>query len=120
MNRVFIADSIPEERSALRLLLLDLGMELIGEAADWATTLEQAPERDTEILLIGWELLPASPTAALDKLRKACAASLVIVLISNFDARQQAELSSGADSFISRGDLPGRLADRLREIAGTS
>ena len=33
MTRVFIADGKPEERSALRLLLLDLKMEIVGE---WA------------------------------------------------------------------------------------
>ena len=42
MTRVFLADAQPEERSALRLLLLDLNMEVVGEAADWPTTLAQA------------------------------------------------------------------------------
>jgi DNA-binding NarL/FixJ family response regulator len=54
------------------------------------------------MLLIDWELLPNSPTAALDELRKACPAALVIVLISHLDARQQAALSAGADAFISK------------------
>ena len=39
MTRLFLADAQPEERSALRLLLLDLNMEVVGEAADWPTTL---------------------------------------------------------------------------------
>jgi hypothetical protein len=39
MTRVFVADAKLEERSALRLLLLDLKMEVVGEAADWFTTL---------------------------------------------------------------------------------
>jgi DNA-binding NarL/FixJ family response regulator len=119
MTRVYIADAIPEERSALRLLLLDLKMVVIGEAADWATTLAQAPRRDTEILLIDWDLLPNSPRAALEMLRSACPAALVIVLISHLDARQQAALSAGADSFISKGDLPERMARRLRDVAAT-
>jgi DNA-binding NarL/FixJ family response regulator len=117
MTRVYLADAKPEERSALRLLLLDLGMDVIGEAADWATTLAQAPVSRTEMLLIEWDLLPNSPTAALNDLRIACPAALVIALISHLDARQQAALSAGADAFISRGETPDRVAEHLRAIA---
>jgi DNA-binding NarL/FixJ family response regulator len=119
MTRVYIADAKPEERSALRLLLLDLGMDVIGEAADWATTLAQAPVRRTEMLLIEWDLLPNSPTAALNDLRIACPAALVIGLISHLDARQQAAFSAGADAFISRCDTPDRVAERLRSLAAS-
>jgi DNA-binding NarL/FixJ family response regulator len=117
MTRVFIADAKPEERSALRLVLLDLKMEVVGEAADWATTLAQAPIKQTDMLLIEWDLLPNSPTAALDELRKACPAALVIILISHLDARQQAALSAGADAFISKGETPERVAERLLAVA---
>jgi DNA-binding NarL/FixJ family response regulator len=119
MTRVYVADAKPEERSALRLLLLDLNMEVVGEAADWATTLAQAPIRRTDMLLIEWDLLPNSPTAALDELRKACPAALVIVLISHLDARQQAALTAGADAFISKGETPERVAERLRTVAAS-
>ena len=118
MTRVYLADALTEERSALRLMLLDLNMEVVGEAADWATALAQAPLSFTDILLIDWDLLPlTSPTAALQELRKACPAALVIILISHLDARQQAALSSGADTFISKGETPERVAERLRVAA---
>jgi DNA-binding NarL/FixJ family response regulator len=119
MTRVYVADAKFEERSALRLVLLDLKMEVVGEAADWATTLAQAPISRTDMLLIDWDLLPNSPTEALEVLRKACPAALVIILISHLDARQQAALSAGADAFISKGETPDRVAERLR-IAATS
>jgi DNA-binding NarL/FixJ family response regulator len=71
-------------------------------------------------LLIDWGLLPGtSPTAALQELRRACPAALVIVLISHLDARQQAALSSGADAFISKGETPDRVAERLRAVAAS-
>ncbi len=120
MTRVFVADAKPEERSALRLMILDLKMDVVGEAADWPTTLAQAPVCRTEMLLIDWDLLPNSPTAALDELRRACPAALVIVLISHLDARQQAALSSGADAFISKGETPERVAERLRSVAASA
>jgi DNA-binding NarL/FixJ family response regulator len=119
MTRVFLADSQNEERSALRLLLLDLKMEVIGEAADWSTTLVQAPINRTDMLLVDWDLLPNASTAALEKLREACPAALVIVLISHLDARQQAALSAGADAFISKAETPERVAERLRNVAAS-
>ena len=117
MTRVYLADARPEERSALRLLLLDLKMDLAGESADWLTTLAQVPVSRSDILLIDWELLPSTPGAALAELREACPAALVIVLISHLDARQQAALSAGADAFISKGETPERVAERLRAVA---
>jgi len=119
MTRVYLSDAKPEERSALRLLLLDLKMEVVGEAADWFTTLVEVPISRTDMLLVDWDLLPFSPTAALEKLREACPAALVIVLISHLDARQQAALSAGADAFISKGEMPERVAERLRNVAAS-
>ncbi len=119
MTRVYLADAKLDERSALRLLLLDLKMEVVGEAADWLTTLAQAPVSHADMLLVDWDLLPESPTAALEKLREACPAALVIVLISHLDARQQAALSAGADAFISKGETPERVTERLRNVAAS-
>ena len=119
MTRVYLADALLDERAALRLVLLDLNMEIAGEAADWSTTLAQAPVSRTDILLVDWELLPSAPGAALGELRKACPAALVIVLISHLDARQQAALSAGADAFISKGETPERVAEHLRAAAAS-
>ena len=117
MTRVYLADALTDERAALRLILLDLNMEIAGEAADWSTTLAQAPISRTDILLVDWSLLPNAPGAALEELRGACPVALVIVLISHLDARQQAALSAGADAFISKGETPERVAERLRALA---
>ena len=120
MTRVYLADAKPEERSALRLLILDLKMEIVGEAADWLTMLAQVPVRRADILVVDWDLLPSEPSTALGELRKACPAALVIVLISHLDARQQAALSAGADAFISKGETPERVAERLRIVAASA
>lgn len=119
MTRVFLADALTQERSALRLILLDLSMEIAGEADDWLTTLALAPISRMDMLLVDWGLLPDAPVAALEELRKACPQALVIVLISHLDARQQAALSAGADAFISKGETPERVADRLRAVAAS-
>ena len=49
--------------------------------------------------------------------RAASPGALVIVLISHLDARQQAALSSGADSFISKRETPEQVVERLQAAA---
>ena len=117
MIRVLLAAPQPDVRAALRLLLLDLGMEVVGEAADWPTTLALAPETWPDMLLVDWEIIPTDSGNTLTQLRAVCPAAVVIVLISQLDARQQAALSTGADAFISTGEMPDRVAARLRAAA---
>ena len=119
MTRVFISDAKPEERAALRIVLLDLNMEVAGEATDWPTTLVQVPINRIDMLVIDWDLLPNPPGTGLDELRRACPAALVVVLISYLSAFQQAALSAGADAFISKSELPERVAERLRDVAAS-
>jgi DNA-binding NarL/FixJ family response regulator len=118
MTRVYLADAQPEERSALRLLLLDLTMVVVGEAEDWPTTLANAPLSGLDMLLVDWDLLPEDlGVQSLAALRLACPNAIVVVLISHLDARHQAALSAGADAFISKGETPERVAERLRFVA---
>jgi len=117
MTRVYLADARLDERSALRLLLVDLKMDVVGEAGDWATTLARVPALRTDLLLVDWELVPAPSGPALGELRKACPAALVVVLISRLDARNQDAQAAGADAFISTSETPEQLADHLRSVA---
>ena len=118
MTRVYLADAQLEERSALRLLLLDLDMEVVGEAGDWPTTLAQAPATNLDMLLVEWDLLPVDlGVQSLAVLRLACPNTIVVILISHLDARHQAALSAGADAFISKGETPDRVVERLRAAA---
>ena len=118
MTRVYLADAQTEERSALRLLLLDLTMKIVGEAANWQTTLANAPTTGLDMLLVDWDLLPEDQgVQSLAELRLACPNAIVVVLISHLDARHQAALSAGADAFISKGETPERVAERLRAAA---
>ena len=120
MTRVYLADAQREERSALRLMLLDLNMEVVGEAANWSTTLAQAPTTSLDMLLVDWDLLPVDlGVQSLAELRLACPNAIVVVLISHLDARHQAALSAGADAFISKGETPERVAERLRTVAAS-
>jgi len=135
MKRVYLADAQTEERSALRLMLSELNLHVVGEAADWPSALAQAPATRPDMVVVDWDLVARGAEAdhpagsaprsdgtsghALAKLRAACPGAVVIVLISHLDARQQAALSAGADAFISKSEMPDRVAERLRAAAGS-
>ncbi len=114
MKRVYLADSQFDERLAFRLLLQDLNMLVVGEAADWQTALAQAPATNPDMLMVDWGLVAAGSGADLADLRAACPAAVVIVLVSHLNAREQAAMSAGADAFISKGETSDRVAERLR------
>ena len=119
MVRAYIANAREEERSALRLMLLNLHMEVVGGAADWLTTLAHAPTTNFNMLIVDWDLLPENAATSLSALRRVCSDEIVIILTSHLDARQQAAESTGADAFISKEEIPNRIADRLRAAART-
>jgi len=119
MNRVYLADSQSDERLAFRLVLEDLKMQVVGEAADWPTALAQAPTTNPDMSMVDWALVADGSGADLAELRMACPAAVVIVLISHLDAREQAALSAGADAFISKGETSEKVVERLREAVAS-
>jgi DNA-binding NarL/FixJ family response regulator len=117
MMRVFIANAKTEERSALRFMVSRLKLEVVGDASDWQTTLAKAPATNFNLLLVDWELLPVNAVTSISALRQACSNAISVVLTSYLDAHQQAAQSAGADAFISKGEIPNRLADHLLAIS---
>jgi two-component system response regulator DesR len=116
MKRAFLADAQPDERSAIRLTLIDLNMQVVGEAADWPNVLALAPGTRPDLVVVDWDLVAGESGAALPKLRQACPSAVVIVLISHLDPRHQAALSAGADTFISKSETSEQVAERLRDV----
>jgi DNA-binding NarL/FixJ family response regulator len=100
-------------------MLHHLHMEVVGTASDWLTTLAHAPRSNFNMLVVDWDLLPENAAASLSALRRICSEEIVIILTSYLDAREQAAESAGADAFISKGEIPNRIADRLRAAAKT-
>jgi hypothetical protein len=52
MKRVYLAALQSDERLAFRLLLQDLKMQVVGEAADWPTALAQAPATRPDLMYV--------------------------------------------------------------------
>ena len=98
----------PEERSALRLLLLDLNMEVVGEAADWSTTLAKCRRLPPRHVIGGMGFASDQfGCASSGGTARGLPNAIVVVLISHLDARHQAALSADADAFISKSEHAG-------------
>jgi DNA-binding NarL/FixJ family response regulator len=117
MIRVYLATVMLTERSALRIMLLDMNMEIAGEADNWLTAFAGTSRSRADILIVDWELLPVPSSTALNELRAICAKALIVVIISHLGSRQQAVLSAGADFFISKSDMPERVSSQLLAAA---
>lgn len=91
-------------------------MTVVGEAADWATMIAEAPATQPDMVMVDWGLVDAGYGADLTEMRLACPAAVMIVLVSSLSARDQAAISAGADAFISKGDTADRVAERLRAL----
>lgn len=115
MTQIFLAESQPQARSAFRLLLQDLNMQVVGEADNWATTLTEVAGLQPDMILIGWDMIPSH--TSLVELRAICLRTVIIVLVSHLEAIQQAARSAGADIFISQIETADRVKERLLAAA---
>ena len=114
--RVLLADDQPKVRSALRLLLgQELGLRVVGEAADAQSLLAQVKASCLDLVLLDWELLGLQAVHLLRALRALCPHLKVIVLSGRPEACQAA-FAAGADAFVSKGDPPERLLTTLRAV----
>jgi DNA-binding NarL/FixJ family response regulator len=114
MKRVYLSVAHPDERSALRLMLTHLNLLIVGEAADWLTTVALAPATLPDMVLVDWGMVANGSGNRLVDLREACPTVVLIILISHLEAREQAAQSAGADAFISKGEPAERIVERLQ------
>ena len=114
MIRTLIAASHSEERAALRSLLLSMDLQVAGEACDLQDAITVATNIQPGMVVVDWDLFRPPYITPLDALRAVCPASVSFVLLSRLNVRQHAELLSGADTFISKGENAEGVVRRLR------
>jgi DNA-binding NarL/FixJ family response regulator len=119
MIRVYIASAKSEERSALRRMLAEQKMQVVGESSDWFTTLAKAPSTNFNLLLVDWDILPMNAATGLSEIRQACTYSIIVVLASQRDVLKQVALSAGADAFINKSNSLNSLPDQLQAVIET-
>ncbi len=113
--RILLADDNPEVRSALRLLLEhEEGLQIVGEAHDVRSMLEQLSSRPFDVVLLDWELPTVRSLHLLRVMRYLRPDVRVVALSGRLNARGES-LSAGADAFVSKGDPPTALLSVLRD-----
>jgi DNA-binding NarL/FixJ family response regulator len=117
MIKVFIADASPQECAALRWMLKDLKMQIVGEAKDWLTLFSEAPLTNPDLILIDYAFTRSDLNYSIDKLRVLCSSSIAIIIISSLNFREMATISTGADIFISKNELPEDIARQIQDAA---
>ncbi len=115
--RILIADDNYEIRSALRLLIeQEPGMTVVTEAVDTATLLASAAVTRPDLILVDQELPGYEPGSGdlFSSLREVNGKAAIVSMGSRSEDRLEA-LTVGADSFVCKGDEPGKLLVVLRK-----
>lgn len=103
---IMIADDEEKVRSALRLLIEHQeGLEIVGEAGDMQTLLEQIDASKPDMILLDWELPGFLPAEHLALLHHSNTTLRIIALSSRFRSHETT-LKTGVDAFVSKGDPP--------------
>ena len=118
MMHVFLAAFQIDARAALRLLLFNSGMQVVGESADWATTLHLAQETQPQLVLIDAELIPCVTHNRLTPLRHICPTANIIVLVNQLNTHHHATLAAEADLLLDKSIMPDRIAKRILVAGG--
>ncbi len=122
--RIVIADSRPEIRSALRLIIEHRPEHfVVGEVINARDLVAKVQADQPDLVLLEWEIAEACAAGSIGesggelllKLRALCPGLKVIALSSQPRARKEA-LSAGSDAFVSKGDPPEYLIAALSEI----
>ena len=120
MNRVLLAETRSDVRSALRLLLeqnpqiavtnevahsSDISPEICGEFADW--------------VVLDWEMPGLNPARLVASIREKFA-GLKILAIGSKPISRTESLKAGVDAFVSKADAPEKLVEAIQSFLANS
>jgi CheY-like chemotaxis protein len=102
--RVLLVDDTPAIRAALRGLLQDAGMVVVGEAADGLEGIEQAAALRPDVVLIDWRMPRLSGVQATLRIRQQFP-QIQVVMFSHIEGEQAeaAARAAGACAFVPKG-----------------
>lgn len=113
MVRILIAESHPNVRSALKVLLsLQTELSVVGETDLATAILEQLTATTADVLLLDWGMVTGSAGQMLAEVHERFPQLRVVVISAQPEARQLA-LAAGA-AFVSKSDPPANLLAALR------
>ena len=116
---VLVADDHPVVRmGAIRLLELEPGIEVVGEAACCDECCELAESLNPDIIVLDLEMGDCRATQALERLVQTCPNAAVVVYTAHInDHLVRNVIKAGARGFVTKGAPPERLVDAVRAVA---
>lgn len=128
--RIMIADSHPEVRAALRLLLEEDSPTwiVVSEASNAIELINRARSANPRIVLVDWDLpgMRVAPMSAsfqrADKIivaLKAIAPKAKVIVLSTSPEVKDSVLHAGADAFMCKSEPPQQLLEMIRQIDRT-
>jgi DNA-binding NarL/FixJ family response regulator len=128
LMRILLADDQTEIRSALRLLLDqdENSWEIIQEVENFRQLLKEVELLRPDLIILDWELQGFAPTSRasarqplpdiVGELRAIHSGIKILVLSGRIEAQAEA-LAAGADAFVSKGDPPEFLLEKLHHLS---
>ena len=115
--RILLADHHAQPRWALKVLLEEEpDFDLIGEAVDMCDLLALAEKQVPDLVLMDKALPGDSIENMIAMLHALVPIPIVIVMSSEFEF-SRVVLKAGADAFVSKGDQPDWLLEKLHKYA---
>jgi DNA-binding NarL/FixJ family response regulator len=118
MVRVVFAEDQSMTRAAYRLLLLDLGVDVLGLAEDGNQAVSEIEKKKPDVAVLDVQMPRATGIDAVRTLRARKNPTPVILLTTFDDAKLYADaLRAGMDGWILKGEDPDDLKDAIAMVA---
>jgi DNA-binding NarL/FixJ family response regulator len=115
--RVLLAESDPDVRTALRLVLARMpGFVLVGQSEDVDALLRDAALLQPELIVVDLELRGLRPEDHLAALQR-MSHRVATIALSTHDEYRQLALQSGAAAFVCKGESPRKLLETLEAVS---
>ena len=116
MTQILLADHHPQAMWALKIALQEqIGVEVIGEAADADGLVALALKKHPDLVLLDKELPGKSTEEIITALHQLLPIIPVVIVMSSDPALSRAALKAGADAFVSKGEEPEWLLQSLQK-----
>ncbi len=116
MLRILLADHHTHVQWALKTMLLEKpGLVLVGEAVDADGLLSLSEKLHPDLILVDREL-PGSPIEDLIAALHLLDPKPVVIVMNSDRTYERRLLQAGADVFVSKGDNPEGLLDKLHQF----
>ena len=117
MLRVVLIDDVSEVRDAVAELLRKAGHEIVGEADDGATGVQETLAHRPNLVIIDWRMPGMDGVEATRRIRASDPAVAIVAFCSdNSPELRDAFLMAGAETFVDKRDARGLLA-AVRAVA---